>query len=125
MEQAKWTNNNHTKGQSSSKEGDVVYMVELEESQSSIIKLLLENQMVNSNKNCSQVGQMKAALSENHLELVNRKCITFHQDNVQPHFFDDQAKTVIAWLGSSDSSTVFTRHCTFGCPFILVFTEFS
>ena len=28
--QAKWTTTNHTKGQSSSKEGDVVYMVELE-----------------------------------------------------------------------------------------------
>ena len=26
-------------------------------------------------------------------------------------FFDDQAKTVTAQLGSSDSSTVFNRHC--------------
>ena len=38
-------------------------------------------------------------------------------------FFDDQAKTVTAWLGSSDSSTGFTRHCTFRFPFILVFTN--
>ena len=26
-------------------------------------------------------------------------------------FFDDQTKTATAWLGSSDSSTVFNRHC--------------
>ena len=65
-------------------------------------KLLLEHQMVNSNKNCSQVGQVKAAFSEKHLELINRKRITFHQDNVKPCFFDDQAKTVTAWLGSSE-----------------------
>ena len=30
--------------------------------------------------------------------------------------FDDQAKTVPAWLGSSNASVVFTRHCTFGFP---------
>ena len=30
--------------------------------------------------------------------------------------FDDQAKTVTAWLGSSDSSTTFTRHCIFRFP---------
>ena len=39
-------------------------------------------------------------------------------------FFDDQAKTVTAWLGSTDSSTVFTSHCTFGFLCILVFTKF-
>ena len=36
-------------------------------------------------------------------------------------FFDDQVKTVIAWLGSSDSSTMFTIHCTFRFPCISVF----
>ena len=31
----------------------------------------------------------------------------FHQDNARPHvYFDDQAKTVTACLGSSDSSSV-------------------
>lgn len=34
-------------------------------------------------------------------------------------FFGHQAKTVRAWLEISDSSTVFTRPCTFGFPFIL------
>ena len=33
-------------------------------------------------------------------------------------FFDDQAKTVTAWLGSSDSPAIFTKHCTLRFPFI-------
>ena len=48
-------------------------------------ELLLENQMINSNKCCSQLGQLKAALDEKHLELVNRKCIIFHQDIARLH----------------------------------------
>ena len=38
---------------------------------------LLENQMINSNKYCSQLDQLKAALDEKRLELVNRKRIIF------------------------------------------------
>ena len=30
---------------------------------------------------------MKAALDKNRPELVNRKCIIFHQDNARPHVF--------------------------------------
>ena len=41
--------------------------------------------MINSNKYCSQLDQLKAALNEKHLELVNRKHITSHQDNIRPH----------------------------------------
>ena len=80
VEQVKWTN--HTKGWSSSKEGDVVYMVGL-----GILyyELLPENQMINSNKYCSHLDQLKAALDEKHPELVNRKHIIFHQDNARPH----------------------------------------
>ena len=48
-------------------------------------ELLLENQMINSNKYCSQLDQLKAALDEKHPELVNRKCIIFHQDNARSH----------------------------------------
>ena len=48
-------------------------------------ELLPENQMINSNKYCSQLDQLKAALDENPPELVNRKCITFHQDNSRLH----------------------------------------
>ena len=33
----------------------------------------------------SQLDQLKAALDEKHPELVNRKCIIFHQDNARPH----------------------------------------
>ena len=73
-------------------------------------ELLPENQMINSNKYCSQSNQLKAALNENSV-LVNRKHIIFHQDNIKLRFFDDQAKTVTACLGSSDSSIVFIKHC--------------
>ena len=33
----------------------------------------------------SQLDQLKEALDEKHPELVNRKCIIFHQDNARPH----------------------------------------
>ena len=48
-------------------------------------ELLLENQTINSNKYCFQLDQLKAALDEKRPELVNRKRITFHQDNTRPH----------------------------------------
>ena len=48
-------------------------------------ELLPENQMIKSNKYCSQLDQLKAALEEKHLELINRKCIIFHQNNTRPH----------------------------------------
>ena len=72
----------------------------------------------------TQLGQLKAVLDEKWPESVNRKHIILHQDNARL-FFDDQAKTVTACLESSDSSVVFTNHCTFKYPFILVFTKFS
>ena len=86
-------------------------------------ELLLENLMINSNKYCSQLDQLKAALDKKRLELVNRKrslpsgsCKTT---------FDDQAKIATVWLSSSDFSAIFIRHSTFRFPFILVFTKFS
>ena len=82
-------------------------------------ELLSENQMINSNKNCFQLDQLRAALDENHLELVNRKCIIFHQeDHKTTCSFGDQAKTVRAWLGSSNASAEFIIHRTIRCPFI-------
>ena len=48
-------------------------------------ELLSENQRINSNKYCSQLDQMKAALDKKHPELVNRKCIIFHHDTAKPH----------------------------------------
>ena len=51
----------------------------------SYYELLLEKQMINSNKYCSQLHQLKAALDEKHPELVNRKRIIFHQDNSRLH----------------------------------------
>ena len=61
-------------------------------------ELLPENQMIDSSKYCSQSDQLKVALSGNH-PLVNRKCIIFNQDNAKTTcVFDDQAKTVRAWV---------------------------
>ena len=48
-------------------------------------KLLTENQTTSSNKYCSQLDHLKAALDEKCPELVNRKCKIFHQDNARPH----------------------------------------
>ena len=52
---------------------------------SPLFELLQENQTINSNKYCSQSDQLKAALDEKGPELLNRKCIIFHQDNARPH----------------------------------------
>ena len=41
--------------------------------------------MINSNKYCFQLDQLRAALDEKLPELVNRKYIIFHQDNARPH----------------------------------------
>ena len=46
-------------------------------------ELLPENQTINSNKYCSQLDQLKAALNKKRPELVNRKCIIFHQDSAR------------------------------------------
>ena len=48
-------------------------------------ELLPGNQAINSNKYCSQLDQLKVSLDEKLPELVNRKRITFHQDNARPH----------------------------------------
>ena len=48
-------------------------------------ELLPENQMINSNKYCSQLDQLKAALDKKHPKLVNRERIIFHQGNTRPH----------------------------------------
>ena len=50
-------------------------------------ELLPENQMINSNKYCPQLDKLQAALDKKLLELVNRKCIIFHQDNARSHVF--------------------------------------
>ena len=48
-------------------------------------ELLLENQMINSNKYASQLDKPKAAVPVKHLKLVNRKHIIFHQDSARRH----------------------------------------
>ena len=48
-------------------------------------EFLLENQMINSNKHCSQIDQLKATLDKKLPELVNRKHIILHQDKSRLH----------------------------------------
>ena len=48
-------------------------------------ELFPENQTISTTKYCSQLDQQKAALNEKCLELINRKCIIFRQDNTRPH----------------------------------------
>ena len=48
-------------------------------------ELLPENQMINSNKYCSQLDQLKAVLYEKRLESVNREHIIFYEDNARPY----------------------------------------
>ena len=74
-------------------------------------ELLLENWMINSNKYCSQLDQLKTVWNQSTENASSS--IRIMQDHIflwWPH------KNCSAWLGSSDSSTVFTRHCTFRCP---------
>ena len=52
---------------------------------SSSINPFWKNQKIKSKRYCSQLDQQKVALDKKHLELVNRKCIIFHQDNTRPH----------------------------------------
>ena len=53
--------------------------------ETSIMSAFWKNQMINSNKYCSQLGQLKAAFDEKHPVLVDRKCIIFHQDMARLH----------------------------------------
>ena len=66
---------------SSSNKGDVVYVVELE---GSPLLWAPSGKPINSNKYCFRLEQLKA-LEKKHLELVNRKCMIFHQDTARLH----------------------------------------
>ena len=84
-------------------------------------ELLLKNQAIRSNKYCSQLDQLKAALSEKYPELGNWKCIIFHQDGERPHFslMTGIKLSHLDWeTVISDSTTVFTKHWIFG--FLLI-----
>lgn len=48
-------------------------------------ELLPQNQTINSNKYCSQLDCLKAAIDEKRPELSNRNGVIFHQDNARPH----------------------------------------
>ena len=68
---------NHTKDCSSYKEGDVAYTIGLEGNSFQKTKWLIPK--------CSHLDQLKTPLNKKHPELVNVKCIIFHQDNGRLH----------------------------------------
>ena len=80
--------------------------------ESPIYEFLQENQTTGSNKYCSQLDQLKAALDEKRPKLVNRKCINFISITQDWMLLWWSGKNCYAWLGSFDSSAVLTRHCT-------------
>jgi len=47
-------------------------------------ELLPQNQTINSEKYCSQLGYLKAAINEKRPELSNRHTVVFHQNNARP-----------------------------------------
>ena len=67
--------------------------------ESCIMSSFRKKQTINSNKYCCQLDQLKVALDEKHPELVNRKCIIFHQDNTRPHvsFMTRQKLRQLRW----------------------------
>jgi len=48
-------------------------------------ELLPQNQTINSEKYCSQLDCLKAAIDEKRPKLSNRHGVVFHQDNARPH----------------------------------------
>ena len=111
---AKWTTTNHTKDQSSSQKGDVVYMEGLE--RSPLLWAPSGKCMINSNNYCSKLDPLKAVLNEKHPELVNRKLIIFHQDKTRPHV-SLMTRQKLLQLGCSSEVSIhllYNRHCTFG-----------
>jgi len=57
--------------------------------------------VINSEKYCSQLDRLKAAIDEKHSELkscrVSYRGVVFHQDNAKPHLFDNTAKITAVW----------------------------
>jgi len=48
-------------------------------------ELLPGNEIVNSDKYCSQLDQLKIEIGKKCPELINRKGVVFHHDNARPH----------------------------------------
>ncbi|GFX67218.1 histone-lysine N-methyltransferase SETMAR [Trichonephila clavipes] len=52
---------------------------------SSKLNLLPDNTTINSEVYCHQLDKLNDALQQKMSELINRKCVVFHQDNARPH----------------------------------------
>ena len=60
-------------------------------------------------------------MTKKYPELIYRKHILFHQDNQEGVFLWWLGKNGYS-LGSSDSPTIFPRHCSFRFPFFFFFS---
>ena len=69
--------------------------------------------MINSNKYCSQLDQLKAAVKEKHLDLVSRKCIISPQDPTRQRVSLMTRQNRYSLAGNSDSSRYFSRPLDF------------
>ena len=109
----------HRKGRSSSEKGNAMGLKGV-----LYYELLPENQMINS-KSCCQLDQLKAALDGKCPELVNGKCIIFHQDNASPHVFLMTRQKCYSLAGKLWFICCIHQTYNFRCQFILVSTKFS
>jgi len=48
-------------------------------------EFLPNNKVINSEKSCSQLDELKTAIEQKRPEIANRKGVVFHQDNARPH----------------------------------------
>jgi len=74
-------------------------------------EFLPHNQTINSDKYCSQLDRLKAAIDEKRPELANQKS-RFHQDKIS-RLVAYSAKIDTTWLGCPTSLILFIRSCTF------------
>jgi len=120
--QAKWTTIKHSKSWPSPIESDIVYIVGFKGSPPIWISSGKAN-------NKFQQALLSVRLTESSIQWkasrISQQKIISQQCNIRLHvYLMIRQKTVTAWLASSDSTVIFTRHCAFGFPLILVFAKF-
>lgn len=109
---------NHSKSQSVSKEANTVYLVRLEGAFCISISFI-KKQMLNLDKYCSQLNQLKATNDDKHQKLVNWKEFISHPDNVKAYISLKTYKKLLQ-LGCPTTLVVVIWPCIFGLFIILI-----